>query len=190
MGQMIMLKNVRCSYPELFKATVRDGETYPPGVAIMLDPAKDKAKLGEISAAVASVISGHEALKKNPPSAEKKCLRVGDRAEYEGMLILKANNPKPPLVLNADRTVATEATCKIYSGCYVNVKVEIWPQSNKWGRRVNAKLLAIQFAGDGESLDGSYVSEETAAEGFESLANDEFSDIPNTPGTVDINEFL
>lgn len=41
-----------------------------------------------------------------------------------------------------------------YSGCYVNVTLDIWAQDNQYGKRVNAKLLAIQFARDGESFGG------------------------------------
>ena len=77
----------------------------------------------------------------------------------------------------------TEADNLIYSGCYVNGKVDIWGQDNKYGKRVNAKLIAVQYVPkEAESFDGSYVSEETAAEGFGSL--DEGS------GEVNLNDML
>ncbi|NIV97898.1 hypothetical protein GWN26_01595, partial [Candidatus Saccharibacteria bacterium] len=43
----------------------------------------------------------------------------------------------------------------------------------KFGRRVNAKLIAVQYVPkDAESFDGSYVSPEEAVKGFESVDGD------------------
>lgn len=42
----------------------------------------------------------------------------------------------------------------IYSGCYVNMKVEFWAQDNKFGRRINCTPLGVMFAEDGESFGG------------------------------------
>ena len=68
------------------------------------------------------------------------------------------------------KTIMTEATDKIYSGCYVNAKVEIWGQANQYGRRVNAKLIAVQYVPRAaDSFDGSYIPPDEAAEGFGSL---------------------
>lgn len=40
----------------------------------------------------------------------------------------------------------------IYSGCYVNLRAEIWCQDNKWGQCVRAKLLGVQFVEDGDAF--------------------------------------
>ena len=40
----------------------------------------------------------------------------------------------------------------IYSGCYANVQINFWQQNNEHGRRVNAEVLAVQFAADGEAF--------------------------------------
>jgi hypothetical protein len=42
----------------------------------------------------------------------------------------------------------------IYSGCYVNVQLNLWVQNNAHGKRVNAELLAVQFADDGDAFGG------------------------------------
>lgn len=42
----------------------------------------------------------------------------------------------------------------IYSGCYVNAKVDAWAQDNQFGRRINFSLLGVMFAGDGASFGG------------------------------------
>lgn len=41
-----------------------------------------------------------------------------------------------------------------YNGCYVNVVLDVWAQENGYGKRINAKLLAIQFSADGDSFSG------------------------------------
>lgn len=174
MGDHIIIKEARCSFPRLYSAEVRDNDTFGPGIALILERDKHAAVLAEIKAAMRAAIAEEPKLKKSPPTGEKLCLREPDRDELkykEGNLILKANSPRPPVVLHPDgRTVMTEATDKIYSGCYVNAKIRIWPQANKYGKRVNANLIAVQYVPRAaESFDGSYVSPEEAMEGFESL---------------------
>ena len=48
-------------------------------------------------------------------------------------------------VLNVPQSV-------IYSGCYANVQLNFWQQNNEHGKRVNAEVLAVQFAEDGEAF--------------------------------------
>ena len=56
-----------------------------------------------------------------------------------------------------------------YSGCYVNVTLDIWAQDNQYGKRINAKLLAIQFDKDGEAFSGG-----------EGYSDNDFEDEPAT----------
>ena len=44
---------------------------------------------------------------------------------------------------------------RIYSGCYANVQIKLWAQNNKYGKRINAELLAVQFAADGPAFGGA-----------------------------------
>ena len=185
MGKHIIIKEARCSFPHLYGAEVREGETFSPGITLILEREKHAAVLSEIKAEMVAAINNEPKLKANKPTGDKLCLRQPDRDEMkytEGNLMLRANSHRSPIVLNADgRTIMTEATDKIYAGCYVNAKVEIWPQANKWGRRVNAKLIAVQYVPKAAgSFDGSYVSPEEAAKGFGSL-DDEL----NTDGLAD-----
>lgn len=67
-----------------------------------------------------------------------------------------------------------------YSGCTVNVKVELWAQPSDAVRgipnRINATILAVQFARDGESfggggtrvnVDDDFDEEDVGGDGFE-----------------------
>lgn len=174
MGKHIIIKEARCSFPRLYGAEVKDDETFSPGIALILEKSKHSAILAEIKAEMRAAIANEPKLKKKPPTGDKLCLREPDRDELkymEGNLIIKANCPRPPVVLHPDgRTIMTQATDKIYSGCYVNTKIEIWGQANKWGRRINAKLIAVQYVPkEAKSFDSSYVSPEEAVDGFGSL---------------------
>jgi hypothetical protein len=65
--------------------------------------------------------------------------------------------------------ILTEESGKPYSGCYVNVKVDIWAQDNPdptIGRRINAQLKTVQFAKDGDAFGGGAPSN---ADGFEEV---------------------
>lgn len=57
----------------------------------------------------------------------------------------------------------------IYSGCYVNAKVQVWAQDNTYGRRINTSLLGVMFARDGDAFSGSAPAR---AEDFASMAAD------------------
>lgn len=73
---------------------------------------------------------------------------------FEGNLYLAPSADTRPTAVNRDRSPVTEDDGVIYSGCYVNAKVEIWVQDNQWGKRVNATLLGVQFVKDGDSFAG------------------------------------
>lgn len=181
MGKHIMVLEARCSFPRLYGTEKRDDEEFGPGSALVLEKVKHRVVLAVIKETMREVIADNEKLKKNPPVIEKLCLRKPDREELkymEGNLVLKANNPRPPMVLCSDGvTIMTESTNQIYSGCYVNAKIEIWGQANKYGRRVNAKLIAVQYVPKAaDSFDGSYVSPDEAVKGFGSLDS---ADIPS-----------
>jgi len=174
----IMVKDVRCSFPRMYGNEIRDGDTFGPGIALILEKEKHGPVLKMIKEYMREAITNNPKLVKAKEDGklgpDRMCLRLPDRDEMkymEGNLMVKANNPRAPLVLHPDgRTVMTEATNLIYSGCYVNAKIEIWGQANKYGKRVNAKLIAVQFVNKpAESFDGSYVSPEEAVKGFESL---------------------
>lgn len=98
---------------------------------------------------------------KNPQlPADRKFLRDGslktDKPEYIGNFTISANEERRPLVLgprNDPKTGKPQRLDKdkpddvalIYGGCYGNMLIRPWWQSNKWGKRVNAGLVAVQY---------------------------------------------
>ena len=166
--QHIMLRGVRVSFPHLFKLPTINNEEGSCGAVLMLDQsgpnvARIENDIREISIAK---------WKREIPS-DKRALRAGEdkgRPEYDGYMVISANCKagKFPLVVDASGTgfVSDESQCAIYPGCYVDAKIRLWAQDNKFGKRVNAELIAIRFSADGDALDDSYVSAEDAIAGF------------------------
>ena len=86
-------------------------------------------------------------------SEGKTCLRNGDNksyAGYAGMMYLTSRNSVRPTTYDAKVNPVAEEDGIIYSGCYVRVCVELWAQDNANGKRVNGKLLGVQFMRDGD----------------------------------------
>ena len=116
-------------------------------------------------------------------AAEKTCFIDGNTKTYngyEGNWALTATRnpaiaPGAPLVVDLDgKTPITESSGRIYSGCYVNAKVDLWPQDNKqFGKGIRCTLMVVQYARDGESFGGAPVA---TTEGMDDLSFEESSD--------------
>ncbi len=102
-------------------------------------------------------------------AGDKLCMHdgaaKGDREGYAGNQYLSASNKLKPLVVDnvaAPGTqtprVLTATDGRVYSGCYVNATIELWAQDNKFGKRINASLMGVQFARDGQRLSGGGVA--------------------------------
>lgn len=187
---VIFLKNVRLSYPDLFEPKAFEEGTPRYGAQFLTDEgdANDKLIRKTIAEAIAEAFpdAKHAASFKKKVEGQKGqfCYRDGDTVVYDshqGHWFLAAHRGEdkgPPAIVDnkADPAtgkpaVLTAASGRIYSGCYVNAKVEIWVQSGKY-TGVRATLLAVQFAADGEAFAGSPAS----ADGFETVESDESGD--------------
>ncbi|UAA38208.1 DUF2815 family protein [Paraneptunicella aestuarii] len=172
MSDFIMIKNVRVSFPHLFRRPINNGEEGRCGATLMLDPVGNKAAIELLENQIAELIQTR--FKGAEVSSDKICIRDGEqksRPEYKGYKVLSANCKEKPLVISTDGkgVILNEAESPIYAGCYVNAKIRLWTQSNHYGKRINAELVAIQFAQHGEPLDGTYVSVADAMDGFADL---------------------
>lgn len=160
----IMLRDVRLAFPSLWKATAPKGQTGGELAfsASFLMP-KTHKQLAELNAAFAQVAKEKwgakaDAVLKALKSADKICLHNGDaKSEYEGFegnLYVSARTKTRPSVFDQQRQELTEADGKPYSGCYVNVSLELWAQDNSYGKRINAQIRGVQFLRDGDAFAG------------------------------------
>lgn len=110
------------------------------------------------------------------------CLRDGAaKAEYDGFagnaFIAASNAVQPAIVApmmyggkvvyveedgrgfitdpQGNRTLVEGQKFKApYAGCYANLQLDVWAQDNEYGKRINCKLLGIQFCEDGNAFSG------------------------------------
>ena len=146
----IILKNVRISFPDLFKLGSFNGEETKYGATFLLNKEEHAGSIAEIKAQIADLIKVN--LKGVKVPADKLCLRDGDDVEYQGYAgcySIKCSTKKRPIVIDRDRSPLTEDDGKPYGGCYVNASIDLWVQNNAYGKRINSTLLAVQFAKDG-----------------------------------------
>jgi hypothetical protein len=175
----VQLNDVRLSFAQaLFEAQQVQGQgekkfsasfLFPPNhpcVAAIKDAMKKVAtekwgaKAGEVFAAL--------------KAGDKLCLHDGDsKPQYEGYkgnLFLNASNKIRPLVIDGNKSPLDASSGKPYSGCYVNAVIELWPQANKFGQRINASLQGVQFLRDGQRLSGGGVA---SADDFQAIPDAE-----------------
>ena len=182
----IKLKNVRLSFPALAKAKAfkdedsgNESEPYY-SATFLLDKVKQKSQIKQLDDAVQQLLEDHFAGKKIP-GAVKRPLRDGSEKDHidgygDTVKFISASTKKRPVIV--DRSVnaveGNEIEEMFYAGCYVNASLRLWVQDNKWGKRVNAQLRAVQFAKDGEAFGETAVNPE---EEFESLDEDADDDM-------------
>lgn len=182
MGKEVFLKNVRICYAQnLFTpSSAKEGQPKKFNCQVIL-PKEDTAQIKMVQDAILEVARGEwdkqaETVIKSLKNTDFICLRDGenkpDREEVQGSFFLAASNRKRPTTLNRDRSPVTEEDGIIYSGCYVNIKVEVYayvePEMKK--KMIPASLLGVQFVKDGDAFAG----------GAKVASADEFDDISNT----------
>lgn len=178
---IVILKNVRLSYPDLWKPgkPINDGDTPKYGGQFIFDAGSEAetiAKKAMMDAAQETFGANWQAIV-GAMEKSKKCLRRGDdnltkdgavRDGYGGKLYVVARNKVKPLIIGPRKgadgkfPVLDEASGKPYGGCYVNVKIDIKAMKarEKIPNQIYATLLTIQFVSDGVAFGAAPGTEE------------------------------
>jgi len=167
----VLLKNVRLSFPSLFKTEQYAGEDTEKYAATFLISKSDTKTVASIEQACKAALVEKYGEGK-VPKGFKMPLVDGDDKEYQGYadcVYIKANTKKRPTLVNRDKTPIVEEDGILYGGCYVNASIDVWVMDNSYGKKVLASLNAIQFVKDGES----FGTKSDGADDFEDL-DDEF----------------
>lgn len=171
----ILVKNVRLSYPHLFKPwSKNEGENKKYSGKFLMGKATHAAEIKALGQHLGKMMM--EAFKKRIPN-DKLFLRDGESTAKEEMLdsfVISASESKAPDVINRDKSRINEGDDIIYAGCYVNVLLRPWVQNNQFGQRINANLLAVQFVRDGEPF--SSISRPDTDEAFD-FVDEDFSGV-------------
>ena len=166
-----MLKNVRLSFPSLFKTEQYAGEDTEKYAATFLIPKSDTKTVTAIEQACKQALVEKYGEGK-VPKGFKMPLVDGDEKEYQGYadhVCIKASTKKRPTLVNRDKTPIVEEDGILYGGCYVNVSIDLWVMDNSYGKKVLASLNAIQFVKDDEA----FGTKSEGADCFESLDEDD-----------------
>jgi hypothetical protein len=201
---VLRLDNVRMSFPSLWKATsVKDGDKpafsaqfiFPPEhpcfavlKQTLVKVAQDQWGHGPIDIGGGKMSTQGIEQMKALMATNAVCLKNGSMKRsqtgevldgYVGQWFISARSQTKPSTWDAAKQPITEAMGKLYSGCYVNAVVAIWAQTGQYGKRINAQLMGVQFAKDGDAFGGGRAA---TSDLFESLAS-EFGDAQNAAGS-------
>jgi len=110
----------------------------------------------------------------------------GKEEQEDAWVVSASESRRRPQVMNKDKSPITAEDDIVYSGCFVHVLIRPWKQENKHGKKINANLIGVQFARDGErfgeeSIDaGSHFDDEddggSSKKGDFDEDDDDFSD--------------
>lgn len=182
MGESVTSEKIRgygrLSYARLDKAEAfQEGQTPKFQATLLLDPSDvDQAKTIALVKQYAQKLYT-DAFGEIPADRKPPCYGVGDRLPkvpegYKGMFYVRLNNDVRPGVANrAGGPCAPGDKQFPYSGCYVNINFTLWAQNNKYGKRINGNLIAVQFVKDGTAFGRGPVAVE-----------DEFEPLPEAGG--------
>lgn len=185
---IVVLRNVRLAFPQIFEAKPFQGQGEANfSASLIIDPATGDGRqnIEEIKKAIIAVAkekwqAKYEAVLKSIKDTDKLCLRNGDTkagtSGFEGMMFVSTRNKaaNAPLILDKDnKTRLTVSDGRPYGGCYVHASIQVWPQDNGFGKRVNASLRAARFYKDGDAFTAGAPATESEFDGINDFGEGE-----------------
>lgn len=152
----LLIKNVKLSYPNLMEPYVdQAGKAGKYSAKFLLPQDTHKAEIQALNG-----IIGKMAMEKfkQRPAAGNAFLRNGEmtgKDEDVPFFIVSASEKVRPACYARDgKTVITKENAAelLYAGAIVSVLVTPWAQDNKFGKKINANLLAVQFVNHGPRI--------------------------------------
>lgn len=158
----ILLKEVRLSFPNLFKPkSGQDGGKARYSASLLLDKEAHGFTIKFVKLAIFKLAIAEFGDKDTVKEMFAKgkivpCLHEGQDKEWAGYdesnMFISSSSDTRPHVVARDQSPLQEDDGIPYAGCYVNAAVRLWVQNNKHGKRVNCELLGVQFVKDGEAF--------------------------------------
>jgi len=173
MTTKIQLKNVRLSYANLFEARENKSGELRYSVSLLIP--KDHPQVDDLNAAIDA--EGENKFGKKWASMRKKNDPLHDADEdgkadddpvYEGMLYINTSSKRKPQVVDRQVQPILDDS-EIWSGCYANVSITVFPFDVPENKGVSFGLNNVQKVKEGERLGGV----PNADEEFEAIDDDE-----------------
>ena len=144
---LIKLSKVRLSFPDLFEPDAKYNRF---GAVFVIEPGSVNAKLlADTQLSVAREKWGAKAegilqeLKNKGRVGYVENHKTNSNGEvydgFQGKYYVAAGATIRPKIIDRDTTPLDPSEGRPYAGCYVDVSLDIWPQDNSFGRRINAK---------------------------------------------------
>ena len=171
-----VLKNVRLSYPNIRKPFEEGGKL---SARFLLDKDTQSDQIDKLEALIQECMENELEVKKLP--SDRKCMRDGDdvdRDGYENTMFVSASNDKIQILSRKREVISADDAAhhpdEPYAGCFVNVSLRLWAQNSKeYGKRINANLIAIQFAKHGDAFGRGAID---ATNDFDDIDDDDGED--------------
>lgn len=163
-GGVIKILDVRASYPHLAEAYKgEDSDKASFSITGLMPHGSHKQAALLVKKAIDDLVKANKAT----VAKDKRCLRNGDDGDKEEAFkhyTISARETKRPKVRGCDNEELAKDEIEeiIYGGCYVDILIRLWYQDNKYGKRVNANLLAVRFRRDGEVFGESRIDDSEA----------------------------
>lgn len=148
----VILKNVRLAYPDLLQPG-KKYERFGAEFRFSAESGCKEALENAIDEQGALAFGAKWAKIKTSLHSSGKIFKVKDGTEkgYDEDFFASIHNKARPKLYGPLLDEVTEANNPFYSGCHVNVSLDISAFTNKTGDSVvSTKLLGVQFAGHGE----------------------------------------
>lgn len=175
----ILIENVRASYPHLDKPYAKagkDGKMPEPAYSLtsLMPKATHKEAMLLIRDEVRRILAEN---KLKDIAADRKFIRDGDLTAKDtdaGMWLVAAREKTAPILRDENNRNVEQinALRKFYGGCFVSTLIRPWFQSNEWGKRINANLLAVQFRKDGEAFGEGRITDEDVDDVFGGVSDE------------------
>lgn len=168
------LKNVRLSFPSLFKKAEFDGAATKFEATFLLDKDSQADQVAMVEQKIEEFLK--EKFPKGAPKSIKRTVFVdGDTKDYDGyenQMAFKGSNNKRPTLIDRDKTPIIEEDNILYAGCYVNAIVDLWYSDHpKGGKQVLGNVLGVQFVKDGDAFGADTTAD---VDDFDIVEDDEF----------------
>lgn len=183
LDNIVILNNVRISYPALFVKRSSGAEFEPRYQATFLVDKKDQKSIEKIKNALKNLEKVHDIkILKNDDFTKfpSICIADGDNLlednrdyeNYKGYYRINAKNVKKIKVISPKKVEYLCAEeCPLLGGDYVNVKLQFWYL--KEYRRVGACPLVVQYLREGKRFGKGAMSEEELLFGFKEEEEEE-----------------
>jgi hypothetical protein len=185
----ITLENCRASYPHVFKpqeGEADDGTKSSSYSIVLLMPKSTHRAAKDLCKERYNEILKENSKDKSKPlklASDRLFIKDGDtmaKDENEGMWVVSAREKNKPALrgnrIDPDTGKPVRLTDAdsglIFGGCYVSCLIRPWFQNNKYGKRINAGLVAVQYLRKGEPFGEGRIRDEDIDDSFEAVEDD------------------